>query len=192
MATQQGSQTRVVAGMTMSLDGFVSDAEGRTSALSSDLVDWRNTDRGRASIAATGAVLMGRNTFEMAADPNSFADHYEYQVPIFVLTSHPPAKHPRENSNLGFTFVSDGLESALGKARTAAGNKQVTVVGGTILIQALLRSGQVDELEIDILPILLGSGLRLLDNLDNTVLLERIAADALPQGRTALRYAVPR
>lgn len=192
MPTPQSTQARVVAGMAMSLDGFVSDAEGRTSALYPDLVDWRHTGRGRASIAATGAVLMGGNTFEMAADPNSFADHYEYQVPIFVLISHPPARHPRENSNLRFTFVSDGLESALRQARSAAGNKQVTVVGGTILIQALLRSGQVDELEIDILPILLGSGLRLLDNLDKTVRLDRIAADAQPQGRTALRYAVPR
>lgn len=174
----------------MSLDGFVSDAGGRPGQLYADLGDWRHTDRGRASIAATGAVLMGRRTFEMASDPDSFADHYEYQVPIFVLTGRPPSKHPKESADLTFTFVRDGLESALGKARMGAGNKQVTVVGGPTLIQALLNAGMVDELEIDVMPVLMRSGLRLLDNLHGEVRLEQIDVAALAQGRTALRYAV--
>jgi dihydrofolate reductase len=176
--------------MTMSLDGFVSDAEARTNLLSSGLANWRHTGRGRASIAATGAVLMGRNTFEMAADPDSYASQYEYQVPIFVLTSRPPKRRPKENSALTFSFVTDGLESALTKAVSAAGDKQVTVVGGATLIQALLRSGRVDELDIDLMPVLLHGGLRLLDHLTTTVALERIDLEALPGGGTALRYAV--
>jgi dihydrofolate reductase len=85
--------TKIIAGMTMSLDGFVHDARGSTEALFRDLADWRNEERGKASIAATGAVLMGRRAFEMADDPDSYADQYEYQVPIFVLTRHPPARH---------------------------------------------------------------------------------------------------
>jgi dihydrofolate reductase len=96
---------KIVAGMTMSLHGFVNDARGGVEALYHDLADWRNTEQGKASIAATGAVLMGRRTFEMAGDPDSYAGQYEYQVPIFVLTRHPPARHPKEGSGLTFTFV---------------------------------------------------------------------------------------
>ena len=188
--TSRAAPARVVAGMTMSLDGFVGDAEGRAGQLFGDLSDWRHTERGRASIAATGAVLMGRRTFDMASDPDLFADHYEYQVPIFVLTAQPPARLPKANADLSFTFVSEGLESALRRAKMAAGSKQVTVVGGATLIQTLLNVGMVDELEIDIMPVLLRSGLRLLDNLDATVSLERLEVEALDQGRTALRYAV--
>jgi len=183
---------RIVAGMTMSLDGFVNDTDGRTGALHPDLADWRNEERGKASIAATGAVLMGRRTFEMASDPDSFVGQYEYQVPIFVLTRHPPAKHPREGLGLTFTFVRDGLDRAVAQAKAAAGSKQVTVVGGATLIQALLQCGAVDELEIDIMPVLLRGGLRLFENLEKEVVLERIGVDALPQGRTALRFAVRR
>jgi dihydrofolate reductase len=178
--------------MTISLDGFVRDSGGSTSRLYADLVDWRHSDRGRESIDKTGAVLMGRRTFDMAADPDSFAAHYEYQVPIFVLTSHPPARHPKENANLTFAFITDGLESAVHKATLAARTKRVTVVGGPTLIRALLKAGFVDELEVDIMPVLLGGGLRLFETLDVAIALDRVDAVSLPHGRTALRYAVHR
>ena len=154
------------------------------------LADWRNEERGKASIAATGAVLMGRRAFEMAVDPDSYADQYEYQVPIFVLTRHPPARHPKESSGLTFTFVGDGLDSAIAQAKASAGGRQVTVVGGATLIQALLRAGVVDELEIDIMPVLLHGGLRQFENLGEEEFgLQRIGVDALPHERTALRFA---
>jgi dihydrofolate reductase len=184
--------SRIVAGMTMSLDGFVHDTRGSTAALYPDLVDWRHEARGKASIAATGAVLMGRKTFEMAGDPDSYAGEYEYQVPIFVVTRCPPAKHPKEGSGLTFTFVGDGLDSAIRQSKAAAGDKQVTVVGGATLIQALLRAAAVDELEIDTMPVLLRGGLRLFENLEEEIGLERIRVDTLPHGRTALRFAVRR
>jgi hypothetical protein len=66
-------------------------------------------------------IRRGRRTFEMATDPHSYADHYEYQVPIFVLTQHPPFKHPKEASDLTFTFATTGLERALCDAKEAAG-----------------------------------------------------------------------
>ena len=69
--------TKIIAGMTMSLDGFVNDKEGKSGLLYPDLANWRNEERGKASIAATGAVLMGRKTFEMANDPDSYAGNYE-------------------------------------------------------------------------------------------------------------------
>ena len=100
----------------MALDGLVHDTAGSTAALYPDLTDWRHQERGRASIAATGAVVMGRKTFEMACDPDCYAGHYEYQVPIFVVTRHPPARHPKEGSGLIFTFVGDGLDSAIRQA----------------------------------------------------------------------------
>lgn len=192
MNAPRSTPARVIAGMTMSLDGFVADAQGRTGALYADLADWRHTESGKASIEATGAVLMGRKTFEMAPDPDSFADLYEYQVPIFVLSRAAPSRHPRENANLTFIFVPDGLASALDKARAASGRKRVTVVGGPTLIQGLLRSAQVDELEVDIMPVLFGGGLRLFDHLDPGLRLERIGVTAAPHGRTQLRYTVHR
>ena len=192
MDTNRSDRARVVAGMTMSLDGYVADASGRTGELYADLADWRHTESGRASIEATGAVLMGRKTFEMAPDPDSYADVYEYQVPIFVVSDQAPRRRPRENANLSFTFVQDGVASALDQARAAAGLKRVTVVGGATLIQGLLRSALVDELEVDIMPILMGGGLRLFDNLAGEVRLERVGFNAGPHGRTQLRYEVRR
>ena len=80
----------------MSLDGFINDREGSVAALYPDLENWRDTEPGKESIQNTGAVVMGRNSFAMAADPDWFAGNYEYQVPIFVLTHQPPQRHPRE------------------------------------------------------------------------------------------------
>ena len=62
-------------------------------------------------IRSTGAVVMGRRTYEMAEDPDAYADSYEYQVPIFVVTKQAPAKLPKQNDRLTFTFVTGGIES---------------------------------------------------------------------------------
>src|SRR6476646_4659549 len=151
---------RVIAGMTISLDGFVADAEGKVDRLYADLAALRRTPAMVASIAATGAVLMGRRTFEMG-DPDSYVGNYEFQVPIFVLTKHPPQKLPKQSDQLTFTFVTEGIERALTQAKAAAGVKDVVVVGGANIIQQCLRAGLADELHVDIMPVLLGNGLRL-------------------------------
>jgi hypothetical protein len=78
----------VIAGMTTSLDGFVTEAAGSAGRLYRDLDALRGTAYMNAAIEATGAVLMGRRTFEMG-DPDSYVGNYEFQVPIFVLTHHP-------------------------------------------------------------------------------------------------------
>lgn len=156
--------SRVIAGMTMSLDGFVADREGGVGALYRDFDAMHESDAIAAAAEETGAVLMGRTTFEMADDPDSFADTYEFQVPIVVVTHEPPAVHPKENDRLTFTFVTDGIEPALAIATEAAGDKAVTVVGGVEVIRQLLRAGMVDELHIDIAPLFLGEGLRLFDD----------------------------
>ena len=165
----------VIAGMTMSLDEFVADSSGRVGHLYPDFAALRETPYMKDAIEETGAVLMGRRTFEMA-DPDSYVGNYEFQVPIFVLTHHPPRVPPKQDERLTFTFVSDGVESAIAQARSAAGDKAVHVVGGASVIQQLLRAGLVDELHVDVMPVLLGAGLRLLDNIDpERVRLETIA-----------------
>src|SRR5215213_817748 len=154
---------RVITGMTTSVDGFVADVDGRVDRLYADMAELRRTPSMEATIAATGAVLMGRRTFEMG-DPDAYVGQYEFQVPIFVLTTHPPARPPKQDDRL--TFVGDGISTAVSQAQAAAGTKEVQVVGGASVIQQLLRAGLVDELHLDVMPVLLGGGLRLLENLD--------------------------
>src|SRR5688572_29475781 len=99
--------------MTMSLDGFVNDRNGSVEALYPDLETLRNEELLREAIRNTGAVVMGRNAFAMAEDPDWFAGNYEFQTPIFVLTHEAPQRRPKESGNLSFTFVTDGIESAI-------------------------------------------------------------------------------
>jgi hypothetical protein len=73
---------KVILGSTVSLDGYIDDRNGSMEAPYSDLGDWRETDPGKESIQNTGAVVMGRNSYAMAEDPDRFAGNYEYQVPF--------------------------------------------------------------------------------------------------------------
>ncbi|TDD10966.1 riboflavin biosynthesis protein RibD [Nonomuraea diastatica] len=111
----------------------------------------------------TGAVVMGRRSFDMADDPDWYVGNYEFQVPIFVLTHQPPRVTPKQDKHLTFTFVTDGVESAIAAANVAAQNKIVQVLGADV-IQQVLRAGLVDELHVAVMPVLLGAGLRLFDS----------------------------
>jgi dihydrofolate reductase len=179
----------VIAGMTISLDGFIADRDGSAGRLYPDLAALRPTPYMQALIEETGSVLMGRWTFEMG-DPDGYVDEYEFQVPIFVVTHESPTLLPKQNEHLTFTFVTDGVESAVEQARAAAGDKAVQVVGGARLINDLLRAGLVDELRVDIMPVMLGTGLRLFDDpdLDRTQL-EKIGVEEVGP-RTTLRFRV--
>lgn len=184
---------KVIAGMTLSLDGFIQDREGSVAALYTDFGTLAEAESMRESIQHTGAVVMGRNAYAMADDPDSYAEHYEYQGPIFVLTHTPPQKHPKQNDRLTFTFVIEGIERAIQEAKAAAGDKDVTVIGGASTIQQCLKAGLVDELHIDIMPLLLGGGVRLFEDSGMAPLqLERLAMTALPGGRTQHRFRVIR
>ena len=143
---------------------FASDSQGDVSLLYPDLGELRYTEMLQEEIRMTGAVVMGRRSYNMG-DPDSFADHYEYQVPIFVLTHHIPEKKPKETEKLTITFVTDGIESAIAKAKAAAGDKNVMLIGASIN-QQCLDAGLCDELHIGIMPILLGDGLRLFESID--------------------------
>jgi dihydrofolate reductase len=181
----------VIAGMTMSIDGFVADPNGSASRLYPDLGQLRGSAYMNAAIEETGAVLMGKRTFEMG-DPDSYVGNYEFQVPIFVLTHEPPKVPPKQDERLTFTFVSDGVASAIEQARAAAGDKAVQVVGGASVVQQLLRADLVDELRVDVMPVVLGGGLRLLENIDpERVRLEKIDVQDLG-ARTSLSFRVAR
>jgi len=182
---------KIILGMTMSLDAFINDRNGSVEALYPDLAALRDTEPLRESMQNTGAVVMGRNSFAMAEDPDSIAENYEYQVPIFVLTHRPPKRHPKENDNLTFTFVTDGIESAVGQAKAIAGDKDVTVIGAASIVRQCLNKGLADELHVDIMPLLLGSGLRPFEGIDaESIQLERINVTELPAGRTHLRFRI--
>ena len=134
---------------------------------------------------------MGRNSYAMAEDPDWFAGNYEYQVPIFVLTHKPPKKHPKESDDLTFTFVTDGIESAIRQAIVAAGDKEVNVIGAASTAQQCLKAGWADELHVDIMPVFLGDGLRPFEGINNGQMqLERVKVMELPGGRTHLRFRV--
>src|SRR5260221_5839163 len=122
---------KVIDGLTHSLDGFVSDPGGDVGRLYPDLGNLRFTEMLKEEIRTTGAVLMGRHSYNMG-DPDSFADNYEYQVPIFVLTHHIPEKKPKENDRLTVTFVTDGIENAVAKAKAAAGGENVLLIRASI------------------------------------------------------------
>ena len=180
---------KVIVGMTVSLDGFINDRSGSVGALYADLAALHDTEPLRESMQNTGAVVMGRNSFAMADDPDSIADNYEYQVPIFVLTHEAPQKKPKENDRLTFTFVTDGIESAIAQAKAAAGNKDVTVIGSASITRQCIQADLADELHVDIMPVLLGGGLRLFDEIGiEPVQLERLKVVELPAGRTHLRF----
>lgn len=183
--------SKVVVGMTMSVDGFVSDKTGSIDALYSDFATFVESDPIKQSIADTGAAVMGRKAFALAPNPDSYAVDYEYQVPIFVLTHQIPSRKPKENDKLTITFVTDGIESAIAQAKLAAGAKDVTVIGGPSTMRQCIQAGLADELHIDIMPILLGEGLRLFEDFGlPPIQLTRLGVSTLPSGRTSIKYRI--
>jgi dihydrofolate reductase len=122
----------------------------------------------------TGATVMGRRMFSggegrWEEDPNADAwwgDDPPFGHPVFVLTHH--AREPvAKQGGTTFNFVTDGIEAALERARAAAGEGDVSVAGGANVVQQYLGAGLLDELQIHLVPVLLGNGVRLLDRLDS-------------------------
>ncbi|MGH3655996.1 MAG: dihydrofolate reductase family protein [Micromonosporaceae bacterium] len=179
----------VIAGMTISLDGFVQDRDGSASRLYPDLRSLRDTAYMDSLVAETGAVIMGNRTFQMA-DPDSYVGNYEFQVPFFVVTHHPPEVTPKQDARLTISFVTDGVESAARQAKAAAGDRAVQVVGGVSVTRQMLHAGLVDELRVDVMPVFLGAGLRLFDDPDlGHLRLEKLGISEVGV-RTTLRFRV--
>ncbi|MCW3027449.1 MAG: putative deaminase-reductase [Solirubrobacterales bacterium] len=147
------------------------------------------------SLENIGATVMGRKMFGGSGawgdDPweGWWGEDPPFHTPVFIVTHHarPPV------AKLGgttFTFVTDGIESALEQARSAAGGKDVAVGGGASVAQQYMKAGLVDEMQIHLVPVLLGGGARLFDNLDGAKPgLECVGSVAAP-GVTHLTYRV--
>ena len=142
----------------------------------------------KESVENLGATIMGRNMFgghPGAWDPNKpwngwWGEDPPYHHPVFVLTHHPRETLVLEGGN-SFTFVTDGIESALEQARRAARGKDVSLAGGAKAAQQYLVADLVDEMELSIAPTLLGSGERLFEGLgDNLHGLELVRTVAAP------------
>jgi dihydrofolate reductase len=148
------------------------------------------------SLADVGAEIMGRGKFGPPGGgpwgddpwPGWWGDDPPFHMPVFVLTHH--QREPLTLSDTTFTFVTDGIDAALEQARAAAGEKDVLIGGGAELINQYLAAGLLDELELHVVPVLLGDGARLFDNLgDDAVQLEQLRAIEAP-GVTHLKYRV--
>jgi dihydrofolate reductase len=210
----------VVAEMSVSLDGFVAGPEPSLEdplgqggmelhEWAFRLAAWRRPhgleggDVGVDSqlveehLAAEGAVVMGRKMFSggegsWVGDPNAngwWGDDPPFHVPVFVLTHHPREPLVMQGGTT-FTFVTDGIASALAQARAAAGEQDVLVAGGASAGRQYLRAGLVDELALAISPVMFGGGRRLFEAISREVGVELVEAIASPRV-THVRYAVP-
>lgn len=175
--------SRVTCDLTISLDGFVagphqSPAEplGENGEL---LHRWmfEEPEANAAAIEgilASGAYIMGRNMF---AGPGAWdadwrgwwGEEPPYHAPVFVLT-HQPREPLQMRGGTTFNFVTDGIESALARAREAAGSKDVAIAGGAQTARQYLSAGLIDELRLHTSPMILGAGERLLDGVGNLTL----------------------
>lgn len=179
---------QVVLSMLVSLDGYVNDSAGRVGALFPDLAALQAITVMQDAVRDTGAVVMGRRACAMG-DPDAYAGHYKFQVPIFVLTHRPPPHLPAQNERLSFTIVAGGIESATALAKTAAGTREVCVIGGASTAQQALNAGLIDELELGIASVLFGGGTPLFSGLYRIVKLEQTRTTQTP-GTTFLRCHV--
>jgi dihydrofolate reductase len=212
--------TKVMLDITMSLDGYVAGpnqtVEEPLGKGGERLHEWivrlaswrerhgrsggeRNADDDvlQESLDATGAVLMGRRMFSGGEGPweddpvadGWWGDDPPFGVPVFIVTHH-PRETVIKDGGTSYTFVTDGVEAAVELARAAAGDRNVLVAGGANVAQQTLRAGLLDEIQIHLVPLLLGGGVRLFDNLDaDHVKLERSRMIDSP-AVTHLRYRV--
>ena len=148
-------------------------------------------------LANVGAVVMGRNMFGGHPGPwrepawnGWWGEDPPFHAPVFVLTHHPRAPLAMRGGTT-FTFVTDGIESALAQARRAAEGRDVLLAGGANVARQYLAAGLLDELNLSIAPVLLRAGERLFDGLASAPRLEQVRVVEAP-GVTHLRYRVKR
>jgi len=176
----------VVSDISISLDGYITGPNDRPDQGLGEggrvLHEWIFKDPATfpklmAGLrASTGALIMGRRSYENA---EGWGDEPPFHLPIFVVT-HRSHERVEKKGGTRFTFVTDGLESALRQARTVAGDRDVGVHGGSVARQ-LLRAGLLDELKLHIVPVLLGAGNRLFEDGElQRIDLESVSANPTP------------
>lgn len=196
--------SKVIAVMSMSLDGYVAGPNDRVAEVfdwyfnsgavevrtgGADAMTFRvspaSAEHIRGLTSELGAVLTGRRTFEVA---RGWGGNHAWG-PAFVLTHRVPTGWPRPNSTV--RFVTDGIESAVEQAKAAANGKAVGVHGADTIRQ-LLDAELLDEISVDVAALLLGSGVRLFDQLARTPAVLGSPSVVAGVGVTHLRYPVRR
>ena len=187
----------ITAPHSVSLDGFIADADHRSDRLHAWLRSGDTPSRLNPSfsmpavsakffddgVARCGAVIAGRRTYDVSGGWGGKGPMPG--LPLFVMTHRAPATAtPAEPP---YTYVAQGIEHAVEQARTAAAGKDVVLMGAT-LVQQCLRAGLLDELIINLVPVVLGRGVRLLDDLEPVALDLTSIIDA--PGVTHLTYRV--
>jgi dihydrofolate reductase len=188
---------KVTLNISMSLDGFVTEPdEGGGNPLGDDpgrLHDWMFDARNETDAAvvdelysSTGAVVVGKRMFDVGFEP--WGDPPPFGMPVFVVTHEERAPLPMQGGTT-YTFVTDGLAAALDRARAAAGDKNVGIWGGANIAREYLRAGLLDEMQIHLVPVILGGGVRLFEHLPHQIALRRTSSIDTP-GATHLRFEV--
>jgi dihydrofolate reductase len=194
---EDANMSRVILDISMSLDGLIAqpdddpgpihefyfsgenehDVVFRTSGATTEVV--------RESIDSAGAVITGRRTYDLT---HGWEGNHPMRVPCFVVTHDVPTEVPVGTTH--FTFVTDGIESAVRQAKAVAGEKDVSIIGGASIARQVLGARLLDEIQIHLSPVILGDGIRLFESLDTgRIRLEQLHVIQAP-GVTHLRYAV--
>ena len=177
--------SKVTADISMSVDGFVAGphqsldnplGEGAEDRLHRWMFEEAEANAAELQgITAAGAFIMGRNMFSPGRDDwdlewkGWWGDDPPYHRPVFVLTHHPRPVLPMSGGTT-FTFVTDGIESALTQAREAAGGGDIAIAGGAHTVNQYLAAGLIDELRLHVAPVILGAGERLFDGVGDLAL----------------------
>lgn len=200
---------KVFVDITMSLDGFVAGPnDGPELPLGAGgerlhewvypLASWRephgleggetnsSSEVLEESLQAAGAIIVGKRMFDNAG---GWGDNPPFHKPVFVLT-HTAREPLAKDGGTTFTFVTEGVKSAVEQAKAAAGDKNVSVGGGASTAQQCLRAGLLDELQIHVAPLLLGGGVRLFDDLGGEGIELEVTRVIESPGVTHLRYRV--
>jgi dihydrofolate reductase len=166
---------KVTSDISVSLDGFITDPDASvgTPLEGNDpgrLHDWKfdaKTETDAAIVddlyATTGAVLIGKRMFDVGFEP--WGDPPPFGMPVFIVT-HEGREPLHMQGGTTYTFVTDGIEVGLELARAAAGDKNVGIWGGANIMRQYLKAGLLDEMQIHLIPVLLGGGVRLFEDLD--------------------------
>ena len=184
---------KLVLSYSMSLDGFVAgpdvSVEQPMGRGGERLHDWMFSstspvDKELAAEASPGAVIVGRRTFDVGLGP--WGDT-PFPAPTFVITHE--KREPLAMKSGTFTFVTDGIESALSRARAAAGAGDIWVMGADVA-QQFLKAGHVEEIIIQLVPVLMGAGVRLFDGIGERLIELTPTRTIQSPSVTHLRYAL--
>jgi dihydrofolate reductase len=198
------AMTIVRCNMSVSVDGFISGPEhldegfDRVQDWAHRVFAWREregVDGGAKDpdselfetlYANVGGYVMGRTMFDQGEEP--WGEDPPFHAPVFVVT-HRPREVLTRDGGTSFTFVTNGIEEAVARARDAAGDQDVHVSGGGTVVSQALAAGLIDELHLHVAPVLLGKGMALFEGVAGTVELE--VADVIPSPHaTHVRYLV--